>query len=82
MVSQKKIINFKPMFKNFKNLFNKLKEKRIDDKIQQKYISKQRIEICESCEEFKSGTRQCGVCWCFMDIKTKMKNKSCPEGKW
>ena len=38
--------------------------------------------MCESCEDFKPGTRQCGICWCFMDIKTKMKNKSCPKDKW
>jgi hypothetical protein len=42
----------------------------------------ERIKICEGCEEFFKPTRQCKICWCFMDIKTKMKNKTCPAGKW
>mgnify|MGYP003626756429 FL=1 len=43
---------------------------------------KQRITICEGCDKFFSPTRQCKVCFCFMDIKTKIKSKTCPKGKW
>ncbi len=70
------------MFKILKIIFFGIKDiikKEINKKI---YTSEERIRMCESCEYFKSGTRQCGICWCFMDIKTKMKNKSCPKGKW
>ena len=69
------------MFKILKIIFFGIKDiikKEINKK---KYTAKERIEMCESCEYFKSGTRQCGICWCFMDIKTKMKNKSCPKCK-
>lgn len=32
-----------------------------------------RIAICEGCEKFRSMTRQCSICNCFMDVKTKLK---------
>jgi len=70
------------MFKILKIIFFGIKDiikKEINKK---KYTAKERIKMCESCEYFKSGTRQCGICWCFMDIKTKMENKSCPKDKW
>jgi hypothetical protein len=40
-----------------------------------------RLDLCGSCEEF-SITRQCKKCGCFMDMKTKLENASCPLGKW
>ena len=46
------------------------------------YTPKERIAMCEACEKFFWPTRQCKICFCFMDIKTKMKNKTCPAGKW
>ena len=71
------------MFKILKIVFFGIKDIiRIKKTNNKKYTAKERIEMCESCEDFKPGTRQCGICWCFMDIKTKMKNKSCPKGKW
>jgi hypothetical protein len=36
-------------------------------------ISKERISLCESCEKFNSFTRQCRLCSCFMDFKTKLE---------
>ena len=71
------------MFKILKIIFFGIKDiiriKKINNK---KYTAEKRIEICESCGDFKLETRQCRICWCFMDIKTKMKNKSCPKDKW
>ena len=46
------------------------------------YTPQERIAMCEKCEKFFRPTRQCKICFCFMDIKTKMKNKTCPKGKW
>ena len=34
--------------------------------------AKRRIEICESCEHFYKPARNCDMCGCYMDIKTKM----------
>ena len=33
---------------------------------------KRRISICESCCEFKTEDRKCGVCGCFMDVKASL----------
>jgi len=52
-----------------------------------------RLAICESCEHFQDQSRQCGICKCFMDVKTgtkihrnvlKMRYEvtHCPVGKW
>ena len=58
----------------------------VDDKTAQK-----RISICENCptKKFRQLSRQCGVCSCFMDVKTKIKRLpltdtviDCPEKHW
>ena len=40
-----------------------------------------RLEICQSCEHF-NALRQCNLCHCFMDLKTKLENAYCPMRKW
>lgn len=45
-------------------------------------IAKGRLDICMSCPELISVTHQCKICKCFMDVKTKLPNASCPLGKW
>lgn len=44
--------------------------------------SNSRFDICKSCPELISLTSQCKKCGCFMKAKTKLKNASCPIGKW
>jgi len=56
------------------------KKKWIEDRIQLE--PNQRIDICNECKELTKLTRQCKLCFCFMDVKTKLKNKFCPKGKW
>ena len=71
------------MFKILKIIFFGIKDIiRIKKTNNKKYTAEERIEMCESCEDFRQKTRQCGICWCFMDIKTKIKHKSCPKNKW
>lgn len=53
-----------------------------------------RMETCKSCEHYNKDNDKCGVCGCFMEIKTGLKyNRNpkklgrieithCPEGKW
>ena len=41
-----------------------------------------RISICESCDHFIKMTKQCSKCGCFMQLKTRLTNASCPIGKW
>jgi hypothetical protein len=53
--------------------------------------AERRIKICESCEYFWKPARNCMICGCFMDIKTKMyfdldengiSVDGCFEGRW
>jgi hypothetical protein len=58
----------------------------VDDK-----TSEKRISVCENCpgNKFRYLSRQCKVCGCFMDVKTKIKKLpltgtviECPENYW
>jgi hypothetical protein len=42
--------------------------------------AKRRIEICEKCDLFWHPGRNCTLCGCFMDVKTKMVFKLDDEG--
>lgn len=53
--------------------------------------AKRRIQICESCPFFYKWARNCIICGCFVDVKTKIEFKldengmsidGCPEKKW
>ena len=44
--------------------------------------SEKRLDICKNCEFLFTPTNQCKKCGCFMNIKTKMRNASCPINKW
>ena len=41
-----------------------------------------RMKICLQCEHFLKMTKQCKKCGCFMVIKTRLPNATCPIGKW
>lgn len=41
-----------------------------------------RFEICSSCPELLKITKQCKKCGCFMALKTKLEDATCPIGKW
>lgn len=45
-------------------------------------VSDKRIEVCNGCPEFVKLTSQCKKCGCFMNVKTKLENASCPLSKW
>lgn len=42
----------------------------------------ERFEICSTCPELLKITKQCKKCGCFMALKTKLENATCPMGKW
>ena len=58
------------------DLFNPEKEK-LEDK-----ESLDRFSICEGCPKLIKLTSQCKECGCFMKAKVKLKEASCPLGKW
>jgi hypothetical protein len=43
---------------------------------------RERIEICEACENFVSLTKQCKKCFCFMPIKARFIGMKGPIDKW
>jgi hypothetical protein len=45
-------------------------------------VSDQRFEICKTCPELISLTKQCKKCGCHMPTKTKMLHAVCPLNKW
>jgi hypothetical protein len=45
-------------------------------------LAEERIKLCEECPHFKALLRQCDLCGCFLDLKTKLLNARCPINKW
>lgn len=43
-------------------------------------VQQKRYNICLSCDKLVFGV--CTECKCVMKLKTKLKNSSCPLGKW
>lgn len=52
-----------------------------------------RFEICKDCDRYQTNNMKCGVCDCFMDIKTTLltninptklrtEKTHCPLGRW
>ena len=41
-----------------------------------------RLETCYGCDRLELTTRQCMQCWCFVSLKVRWLDESCPEGKW
>jgi len=45
-------------------------------------IARERLDICKTCPNFLSITKQCKICFCIMPAKTILAAASCPIGKW
>jgi hypothetical protein len=45
-------------------------------------IAQARYDICKACEHFNNILYTCKQCGCFMKMKVKFQNSSCPIGKW
>lgn len=44
--------------------------------------SARRFATCLECPSLIQSTKQCKECGCFMAMKVKLKNATCPLGKW
>lgn len=58
------------------DLLNPNKEHATDE------VAHARYNICDWCPEFISLTKQCKKCGCFMNLKVKLNEATCPLGKW
>lgn len=45
-------------------------------------LANERFEICKLCPNLIKLSNQCKKCGCFMQLKTKLEDATCPEGKW
>jgi len=57
-----------------------MKKEEIDIKNDRQAID--RMKMCLQCDHFFEPTRQCKKCNCFMPIKVRLVDASCPVGKW
>jgi hypothetical protein len=74
----------------YKNAWEEYKAKNkvtpLDLLYKDKYIEEaeanKRLDICKACPELIKLTHQCKRCGCLMNLKTKLKDATCPIGKW
>jgi Family of unknown function (DUF6171) len=45
-------------------------------------LAGERLKVCEECPHFRHLARQCSLCSCFLDLKTKLLEATCPVEKW
>ena len=46
-----------------------------------KNVFEYRKNICNSCE-YKTKLNRCSLCGCFLSLKQRVDNQSCPILKW
>lgn len=44
-------------------------------------VHDERMMICGSCEH-KTAKKTCGICGCFLEVKTRCLSCECPIKKW
>ena len=64
--------------------FNNMKKRMSAIIIKDQDIIDRRWAECEKCEHLSKNTKQCGICKCFMKLKTKVATARCPldPPKW
>lgn len=45
-------------------------------------LAQERIKMCQECMHFRRLAHQCDLCGCFLDLKTKLLEATCPINKW
>jgi hypothetical protein len=48
----------------------------------EKAIAQSRYNTCKGCDKFIASSARCLECGCFMKVKVKLLNATCPVGKW
>ena len=60
----------------FLDLFNPNSPRSNEDEI------KARLDICNQCPYLGKKLKRCGLCGCFMSLKTTLLEAKCPIDKW
>lgn len=45
-------------------------------------LQRKRYDVCFSCEHRIRQTDTCGLCGCYLKMKTRSPESSCPAGHW
>ena len=45
-------------------------------------LAAERMKVCKGCVQFTKISHQCKLCGCFLDLKTKLLEASCPIDNW
>ena len=45
-------------------------------------LAVERMKLCTLCDQYAKLSRQCKLCGCFLDLKTKLLEADCPAEKW
>lgn len=45
-------------------------------------VVEHRFNTCKGCDKFNHETQRCTECGCFMQVKTKFTQATCPLNKW
>jgi len=45
-------------------------------------VRRERLNLCEGCDNYSKTLRTCGVCGCVMPLKTTLAHAECPIGLW
>ena len=45
-------------------------------------IGEKRSQVCIVCINYKSQTKRCGICNCYVPAAVRSAKKRCPKGKW
>jgi hypothetical protein len=45
-------------------------------------LIKSRLDICNQCPYLGKKLKRCGLCGCFMSLKTTLLEAKCPIDKW
>lgn len=82
--SQKELPSFTEMAKNFADSMKDIATGVFSGNglLTDEHTYGNRMNICVQCPSFKSDTKRCSECGCFMEAKGRFKNVSCPLGKW
>jgi len=73
---------FRDVFQWWYSMFKSIQLRMKYDKEYLHQIKVNRLAICTKCDWFKPRTRQCGFCYCFVDIKAGLPAFDCDLGYW